>query len=550
MSSRKLDSEQLEGFITGHKNAVQSVPALVDHQISNAGKCEYPTSVQQPPLQALSSNSSEAMDFRGTKSLTPFSLSPLEKKLNSAPESPNLSALTDVVDVENVCSPSTFCTNLHFSPSLILQHQHPTVALPFLAHPSDSSPGSSVMPPCEFAFAQSMFSGDYMQQSYLDTDSGNHLEDFLNFPEADSECSQYDQSAANSGLVVGDHTETADWSDWAQQLVPEDSSSAASWPNFLLVEGGGDPGLNTIYQVQNFANAASVLSQRQHPEEFLVRTDGNQLASSSTSSETGSSNKPRLRWTPELHQRFVEAVTELGGANKATPTGVLRIMKVEGLKADHVKSHLQKYRTAKHIPDQTEVKTSCSAGHEENNSSDNVAVLDLKMGMQITETLGEQMEVQKQLHEQLKIQRSLQLQIEENGRYLQKMLEEQQKTNDSVKSQNLSVLIGSLVQSSDVVVDFGTIPAGNMETVQKEKSYLKHPDSKSVHESLPVVGKTLKDDTKKILFESVLESKDQSKSPPAKRIKTDTENTSMDTLGNAFAGHGLPSKSAGNETSQ
>ncbi|GLJ11183.1 hypothetical protein SUGI_0145820 [Cryptomeria japonica] len=544
MSTQKVDSVQHEGSILGPKNAIQSVPALVAHQTSNAGKSKYPTSVQQPPLQAASSNSSGAVDFHGTKSIPPISLASSGKKLNPAPVSSNLSALTNVIDVENVSSTSsTFCTNLHFSPSSISQHRHPTAPLPFLPPPSESSLRSSVMPPSQSAFSQSMFSGDYMQPSYGDTHSGNPLEEFLHFPDAASECSQYDQTAANSGLVGGDHSKSADWSDWAQQLAPEEENLAASWTNFLVVEGDGDPGLNTIYQTQNLPNADSVLSQRQISQEFLAPRGDNQLVASSTLSGTGNSNKPRLRWTPELHEGFVEAVKKLGGGDKATPKGVLKLMNVEGLTIYHVKSHLQKYRIAKYIPDQTEVKASCSAGQEENNSSDNVPVLDLKTGMQITEALRLQMEVQKKLHEQLEIQRSLQLRIEEHGRYLQKMFEEQQRTSDSVKIENLSAPIGPLVQSSDVALDSGTNPAGNMEGVQQEKSDLKAVDSNSMHEPLPVVDKNLKvleDDTKKISYESVLESEDQSTSPPVKRIKTDTENTSMNMLGRG------PSKVASN----
>ncbi|XP_047336107.1 myb family transcription factor PHL13-like [Impatiens glandulifera] len=54
--------------------------------------------------------------------------------------------------------------------------------------------------------------------------------------------------------------------------------------------------------------------------------------------------KPRLRWNPHLHSRFVQAINQLGGPNKASPKNIQHVMNIPGLTIPQLKSHLQKYR--------------------------------------------------------------------------------------------------------------------------------------------------------------------------------------------------------------
>ncbi|XP_042060424.1 myb family transcription factor PHL7-like [Salvia splendens] len=136
-------------------------------------------------------------------------------------------------------------------------------------------------------------------------------------------------------------------------------------------------------------------------------------------------SKHRLRWTHELHEQFVDAVAQLGGPDRATPKGVLRVMGVQGLTIYHVKSHLQKYRLANYLPDSSSDGTKA----EKKDSGDMFSGLDGSSGMQITEALKLQMEVQKRLHEQLEVQRQLQLRIEAQGKYLKKIIEEQKRVS-------------------------------------------------------------------------------------------------------------------------
>ncbi|WMV52652.1 hypothetical protein MTR67_046037 [Solanum verrucosum] len=142
------------------------------------------------------------------------------------------------------------------------------------------------------------------------------------------------------------------------------------------------------------------------------------------SASSGVSHKPsktRIRWNEDLHDRFLECVNRLGGADKATPKQILNLMDSDCLTLDHVKSHLQKYRNAKH-PE--------SAGKsEKRNTPDAMTDIENKTGREIKEALKMQLEVQRCLHEQLETQRTLQMRIEEQAKKLKMILDQQQNTN-------------------------------------------------------------------------------------------------------------------------
>ncbi|XP_022735600.1 protein PHR1-LIKE 3-like [Durio zibethinus] len=171
--------------------------------------------------------------------------------------------------------------------------------------------------------------------------------------------------------------------------------------------------------------------------------------------------KPRLRWTAELHERFVDAVTQLGGPDseysflgftgrdcllKATPKTIMRTMGEKGLTLYHWKSTSSRFVLPAHlfnVHNLSEIRlgtqackestdnpkdASCVAESQDTGSSttslsSRMVAQDLNDGHQVTEALRVQMEVQRRLHEQLEVQHRLQLRIEAQGKYLQSILE-------------------------------------------------------------------------------------------------------------------------------
>ncbi|KAL9239061.1 hypothetical protein vseg_013416 [Gypsophila vaccaria] len=226
------------------------------------------------------------------------------------------------------------------------------------------------------------------------------------------------QGNISSGSSLTTQEELAkrnDWQEWADQLLTDNESLSSCWNEMLLDSNTCDQGQKVQSQQQVSVSSAEV------------------TAVASSSSTAGTQAKARMRWTPELHEAFVEAVHKLGGSERATPKGVLKLMKVEGLTIYHVKSHLQKYRTARYRPESFE-----ESSEKSSTPIADMPSLDLKAGMDLTEALRLQMDVQKRLHEQLEIQRNLQIRIEEQGKYLQKMIEKCQSVGQKFQIDSLT----------------------------------------------------------------------------------------------------------------
>ncbi|KAE9613713.1 putative sterol 14-alpha-demethylase transcription factor MYB-HB-like family [Lupinus albus] len=155
--------------------------------------------------------------------------------------------------------------------------------------------------------------------------------------------------------------------------------------------------------------------------------------------------KPRLKWTPELHQRFIEAINQLGGAEKATPKSIMRVMGIPGLTLYHLKSHLQKYRLGK--SPQIETCSDNKQDHVQIQSRDDHCRREISIGslnqttesLHIAQALQMQIEVQSKLCEQIEVQKHMQLRIEAQGKYLQSVLKKAQEALTGYNSSTVDV---------------------------------------------------------------------------------------------------------------
>ncbi|KDO67079.1 hypothetical protein CISIN_1g011006mg [Citrus sinensis] len=316
---------------------------------------------------------------------------------------------------------SVFCTSLYLSSSASSETHRQIGNFPFLPHPRTFNQSVSAVDSTKSSL---LFSED-MGNAYQEEHSESLMKGFLNFPEDASDGSFPGVTCMGERLGLNEHLEL--------QFLSDEL-------DIDITDHGENPRLDEIYDAPKSSLKPPMgLSCK---ENYVSSAPPVDALSSHTSPASATAHKPRMRWTPELHECFVEAVNKLDGPEKATPKAVLKLMNVEGLTIYHVKSHLQKYRLAKYMPEKKEEKKTCSS--EEKKATSSIESDGRKKGsIQFTEALRMQMEVQKQLHEQLEVQRALQLRIEEHARYLEKIVAEQQKDGSATilpQAQSLSTI--------------------------------------------------------------------------------------------------------------
>lgn len=380
-----------------------TAPQPSAHQLFSA-KIDRCGSPNDPQSSCAAAQSSKAIHSSSLPKILPFDLQ------KCSPESSvshiSQAELSDPIS----SSSSTFCTSMYSSSSTNSKSCQQTGTLSFLPHPhkceqkqqqQQTSCGHSS------SSASRLFGTDLNDGCPNEAEHSGDFKDFLHL-----------YGDASEGGFHGESSAMAFREQMEFQFLSEQLGIA-------ITDNEESPRLDDIYDRPPQTSSCPVVSCSDQED---VPSSGSPVRVQLISSRAAACNKKRLRWTQELHERFVEAVNKLGGPEKATPKGVLKLMKVDGLTIYHVKSHLQKYRFAKYLP-KTKEDIKSSSEDKKSQSATPGNNPGKKKSLQVAEALRMQMEVQKQLHEQLEVQRQLQVRIEEHARYLQKMLEQQKARN-------------------------------------------------------------------------------------------------------------------------
>ncbi|XP_042946183.1 myb family transcription factor PHL6-like isoform X2 [Carya illinoinensis] len=350
-------------------------------------------------LLASECSSSRPSPFIRTESLSStctqaFTVQPQKYRSESGQNSPSPGS-HDQNSKSTFSRSSLFCSSLYQSSSSSSETHRQLGKLPFLPNPLSCN--QSVVSAANSTKTPLLFSKD-MDDQYDEEHSEAFMTNFLNLPGDASDGSLHGVNCANDSLALTEQMEL--------HFLPDELHMA-------ITDHGESPRLDEIYETQPASSKNSkpaiALTCNQGCLSELPTLDEE---SSLPSPGSATLHKPRMRWTPELHECFVEAVNKIDGAESYSK-GCVEAYECQ--RPDHLSC--EKPLTEK--ASASEEKKAASTSNESDGRR--------KGSIQITEALRMQVEVQKQLHEQLEVQRDLQLRMEEHARYLQKILEVQQK---------------------------------------------------------------------------------------------------------------------------
>ncbi|KAF8400144.1 hypothetical protein HHK36_013440 [Tetracentron sinense] len=378
-------SESPEGVTQTYCNAPSPIHYLMNAEAKGKLDCE---SLSACPSLCIQTESLSSPSLLRASS---FHL----QKLRTTPEQNSSSSYSSHLQYPKsmFSRSSTFCTSLYLSSSTCSETHQQFGNLPFLPHPPTcNQPISDV----HSSKSPLLLSGDL--SNHCEDDRSEYLlKDFLSLPGDASEGDFHGMNYVSDSLTLTEQLEL--------RILSGELDIA-------ITDNGENPSVDAIYEVPQVSSVPTIRSICNPNHHSVVPPIDGQ--SSHPSPGISADHKPRMRWTPELHERFIEVVNKFDGAEKATPKGILKLMNVEGLTIYDVKSHLQKYRFAKYMLEKQEVK-----------------VTYWRIFME---------------------QRELQLRIEEHARYLQKILEEQKaishKATECSESEELACLKGSGMKSS------------------------------------------------------------------------------------------------------
>ncbi|KAJ6288203.1 hypothetical protein OIU76_024233, partial [Salix suchowensis] len=223
--------------------------------------------------------------------------------LKFGPDSP-LSPTSRVQDSKSTFQRSSvFCTSLYHSSSSSSETNRQLGNLPFLPHPPTYSHSVSAT---DSTKSPLLFSEDLSNQ-YDEDLSDAFMKDIFNLSGNASEGSFHGMNYTSDNLEL---TEQLDLQFLSDEL------------DIAITDHGENPRLDEIYGTPESPSkpATGFACNKNFPSVDAL--------SSHPSPGSSTAHKPRMRWTPELHERFVEAVNKLDGAEKATPKGVLKLMNI------------------------------------------------------------------------------------------------------------------------------------------------------------------------------------------------------------------------------